>query len=52
MVFEFDTYIENMLQRHDKIIENIIENKAGILVHCKSCSNNSFVIYKDRIKDC
>lgn len=45
MAFEFDTYAHNMLQKNEKKIEGIVKSNSGILVHCQSCSNLSFIIY-------
>ncbi len=52
MVFEFDVYVNNMIQKHNSIIDSILKNNAGIKVHCKECFNNSFIIYKDANKEC
>lgn len=52
MVYEFDVYVNNVLQKHNSIIESILKNSAGIKVHCRECNNNSFIIYKDNNKEC
>ena len=52
MTFEFDMYIENMLNKHRIKIDNIIKNNAGILIYCYNCKNHSFLIYKDNNKEC
>lgn len=45
---EFDSYVTNMLENNKNKINNIVNNKQGILVHCDKCSNHSFMIYKDK----
>jgi len=50
MAFEFDTYSQNMLQKHNKKIDGILKSNSGILIHCKSCSNLSFMIYRDEAR--
>lgn len=52
MAFEFDTYARNMLQKNEKKIEGIVKSNSGILIHCQSCSNLSFIIYKDEARIC
>jgi len=48
---EFDTYVENMLQKQSEKINNITKNNQGILVNCYNCSNLSFMVYKDKSKN-
>lgn len=50
MAFEFDTYALNMLQKHNKKIDGILKSNSGILIHCTSCSNLSFMIYGDEAR--
>lgn len=46
IILSFDTYIESMLQKHNSLIETVLENNAGTLVHCNSCHNHSLIIFK------
>lgn len=47
MATEFDAYVGNMFKKHQKKIDSIIQNNAGILIHCQNCKNHSFMMYKD-----
>lgn len=51
MISEFEIYVDIMLLKNKNKIENIIKSKNGILIHCKECSNHSFMIYKDTKKE-
>ncbi|XHX76947.1 MAG: hypothetical protein RBJ76_21280 [Stenomitos frigidus ULC029] len=50
MAFEFDTYVQNMLQKKNEKITGILKSDSGILVHCQNCFNHSFMIYRDGIR--
>lgn len=50
MATEFDAYVGNIFKKHQKKIDNIIQNNAGVLIHCQNCKNHSFMIYKDESK--
>jgi len=47
MATEFDAYVSNMLKKHQRKIDSVIQNNVGVLIHCQNCRNRSFMIYKD-----
>jgi len=51
LAFEFETYAQNMLQKHKNKMKGILDSNSGILIHCKSCSNHSFMVYGNESKN-
>jgi hypothetical protein len=51
MLFEFDTFVANQLTTYHNAIRGILSSNSGKLIHCKYCSNESFVVFKDPSKE-
>jgi len=52
IVASFDTYVEITLEKHAKIITNVLDNGAGVLIPCNNCGNKSFLVFREDGKEC
>lgn len=49
---EFEAYRKQRLEKYNKAIKGIEENKSGLIVPCPDCYSLSFSVFKDDDKEC